>query len=474
MHALSPFPVPNRTRPIALVRSFSRRFFSFRARRTEQPPWLRNLLADDQPPPTLYAWTTSNLPGQKSSQPVHNGTSPDRERRRIYILGIGNLGILFATSLAKLPDRPPITLVVHREELLQSWAANPGLEIIQGSTGAAEKLADFDVEWWTEEEPLTGTATEVAQGSVIPNLLVTTKAPVALPQVDRVRRYLGPTSTIAFAQNGLCKLWPPYGAVYTLSRFPQGTHPNFLACVTTHGVTSRGTFRSEHASVADVKTGPVLLNPSVAATGIPDYLPGLLAQAPNLHGKSVSTEHLWVLQLEKLVVNCIINPLTAILRCKNGALFESPGGPVMRLVDTLLLEASTVLRQLILSPAIDAIIGIGGQQESSGSDGVIDRDMLLDRFSYPKLRQMVLDVGHKVRENSSSMLQDVQAGKRTEIRDFNGWLLDTAAMLGCHADVRHHRNLVALVETRTVVDEESIPLHFPSLRASTDASHVGS
>ncbi|KAL2753301.1 hypothetical protein ACRALDRAFT_2139603 [Sodiomyces alcalophilus JCM 7366] len=450
----------------------------------EQPPWLRNLLADVTPPPTLYAWTTSNLPqdvdstrsqshSNKSVQPVHVGTSSSPETRRIYILGIGNLGILFATSLAKLPDRPPITLVVHRKDLLQSWAANPGLEIISGSTGAAERSADFDVEWWTDQKPATGTPTEVAQGSVIPNLLVTTKAPVALPQVDRLRRYLGPTSTVAFAQNGLCKLWPPYGAAYTSSRFPQGAHPSFLACVTTHGVTSRGPFRSEHASVAEVKTGPVLLNRSVDAS-FPAYLPGLLAQAPKLHGKSVPTEDLWILQLEKLAVNCVINPLTAILRCKNGVLFERPDGPVMKLVDKLLLEASTVLQQLIQSPSADSIMGSERRDRTSSSDEVMDRDMLLDRFSYPKLKKMVLKVGHKVRENTSSMLQDIRADKPTEIRDFNGWLLDTAAMLGGQADVSHHRTLIALVESRTVVDEESILEHFPSLRSSSEASQVGS
>ncbi|ROT38462.1 6-phosphogluconate dehydrogenase C-terminal domain-like protein [Sodiomyces alkalinus F11] len=494
---LTAVPIANRIGQSLSIRLSSQRLFSSKAERMEQPPWLRNLLADVHPPPKLYAWTTSNLPqdtdSEKSNssprkplQPAHVESCSDPERRRrIYILGIGNLGILFATSLAKLPDRPPITLVVHREELLRSWAAHPGLEIIRGST--TEKLADFNVEWWTDQKPTTGTATEVAQGSVIPTLLVTTKASVALPQVDRIRRYLGATSTVAFAQNGICKLWPPYGAVYTSSRFPPGAHPNFFACVTTHGVTSDGRFRSEHASVADVKAGPVLLNPSAEededAAGIPAYLPTLLARAPGLHGKSVPTDDLWILQLEKLAVNCVVNPLTAVLRCKNGALFERPDGAVMQLIDKLLLEASAVFRQLIQSPSTDAILGKERREEGSSSSSsrsnsdevVIDRDILLDRFSYPQLKRMVLEVGHKVRQNTSSMLQDVRAGKPTEIRDVNGWLLDTAAMLGRQADVRHHRTLVALVESRTIVDEESILDHFPSLRpSSADGPQAGS
>ncbi|KND91594.1 hypothetical protein TOPH_03781 [Tolypocladium ophioglossoides CBS 100239] len=64
--------------------------------------------------------------------------------------------------------------------------------------------------------------------------------------------------------------------------------------------------------------------------------------------------------------------------------------------------------------------------------------------------------GARVGENTSSMLQDVQAGRQTEVRDFNGWLVDTAAFLDQGLDVSTHRALVALVESGTVLNKEEL------------------
>ncbi|KAJ8104499.1 hypothetical protein ONZ43_g7819 [Nemania bipapillata] len=61
---------------------------------------------------------------------------------------------------------------------------------------------------------------------------------------------------------------------------------------------------------------------------------------------------------------------------------------------------------------------------------------------------MVFDVGDKVGANTSSMLQDVQAGKSTEIDDFNGWLVDTARLLNKGLRLPAHEELIALVKSQ--------------------------
>ncbi|OHW91235.1 2-dehydropantoate 2-reductase [Colletotrichum incanum] len=335
--------------------------------------------------------------------------------------------------------------------------------------GSVHKYLNFDVELWSEEPPSIGLKREVAEGQGIRNLIVATKASQAIPEVDRVRRYLNDNSTIAFAQNGMCKLWPPYGEIYAKSRYLGSSYPNWLACVTTHGVTSLGRFKSIHTSEADLKIGPVFLN---KFPGKASYLSEILSRAPNLYGQAVTQDELWVLQLEKLIVNSIINPLTAILRCKNGELFLEKEGVLAELINVLLLEASNVLQALINDRSTDAILQPTPGEATLSTKGELNRKYihqrrdLLNRFSQSQLKEMLYRVGHKVRENTSSMLQDVRAGKQTEIHEFNGWLVETAGYLNDDLDITHHRILVDLVQNGNVSDKESLVDYFPCLKRS--------
>lgn len=418
--------------------------------------WLQKILQDTSKPPKLYAWTPANL---STNTPRHDekdkGDVDGSERRRIYVLGIGNLGRLFASSLAKQANRPPITLVVHRKELLQHWLSKPGIEMTV--LGKSEKITDFDIEWWTDQAPLVGPVREPALGGLIVNIIISTKAPDCMPQVDKLRRYLGNTSSIAFVHNGMCKLWPPSGNAYVEARFPQGSGPNWIACVTTHGVTSLGHFRSLHASIADVSVGPVIMNER-SGSGT-NYLLNQIVNAPDLGGRSISTGDLWIAQLEKLVVNSIINPLTTILRCKNGEIIIERNDLLLVIIDRLIDEASQVLKALILDPSTDGIL-LGDNHASLQTR----RDELLHRFSSPRLREMFYKVAAKVSDNKSSMLQDAEAGKKTEINDFNGWLVETADYLDPSLALPTHKKLITLVGDDVTLKRNELGGHFQYLR----------
>lgn len=434
------------------------RFFHAHARlmSSAQPPWLAAILTNTTPPPKLYAWTLPNvgLPNERET-PTNNDLA-----RRIFILGLGNMGRLYATYLAKCPDSPPITLVLHRRDLLQQWHSSPGVELARPHAGVTERNRAFDVEWWTDEKPTSGPVREVAsQGheatpGTIRNLIIATKATNAIPETDRVRRYLDGRSVVALAQNGMSKLWPPHGPSYVSQRFSPGKGPSFVALITRHGVISLSDsnyFSSVHASPADVAAGPVRLGQAPDAASQVDYFLSKVASAPHLNSTTVPRADLWVLQLEKLVVNSIINPLTAILRCQNGALFPSEPNPdadgllSLAIMDKLVRECSTVLRALLDHDSSAAIL-----QGSGTSPLTATRSTLKARFSFDSLRSMLHGVGAKVRDNTSSMLQDVQSGRTTEVRDFNGWLVDTAAFVhnddGAAPDVSTHRLLIDLVE----------------------------
>lgn len=420
------------------------------------PAWLQRVLDDHTAPPKLYAWTPRNLSVASEAAPgaVLKAETGDTEaNRRIYILGVGNIGRLYAMCLSKLADSPPITLVVHRRELLERWAASPGVELTRH--GQVHRNAAFDIEWWTDVAPPNSpcgapVAAEVAAGKYINNLIVATKAGDAIPQVERVRRYLAIRSTVAFAQNGMCKLWPPMGEAYVRSRFPDRTSPNWIACVTTHGVTSQGPFKSLHAAPANVLVGPVMAGGEDGKEM--GYLLRTIADAPDLDARQVSQKELWVAQLEKLVVNATINPLTAILRCKNGEILVPRGDALPDVINMLLGEASEVLGALILDPKSDDILLSGSADTGTSSEGLAteslkaSREQLLERLSFPQLQAMILNVGTKVSANTSSMLQDVEAGKMTEIDDFNGWLVDTARQLGKGLRLPTHEKLIELVK----------------------------
>ncbi|OAA61909.1 Ketopantoate reductase ApbA/PanE [Niveomyces insectorum RCEF 264] len=490
-----------------------------------QPEWLTRLLADNPGPgPKIYRQTVDDLlqSNDCSSRDLGSSVSSrgtcdaknraEDARRRIYILGAGNLGRLFAASLAKLPDRPPITLVVHRSSLLEQWHARPGLLLYpqsylrDGARAEDEKhtrVTGVDVEWWTDtprprlsHDRSMGAenTTDVAELGRIENLIVATKAQDALPQVDWLRRYLGPGTTVAFLQNGMNKLWPPYGAVYNAARYdddppPEATgtgtgvqarkHPRWLACVVTHGVLSLGPFESVHASPAGVAFGPVDREPPSEVSG--SYLDQQLLAAPQLQARRVSRSELWMLQLEKLMVNAVINPLTAILRCRNGDLFVQQEGHgdeaekhpdiVAQIIDQLIAEASNVMQHLALYDTSSRAI-LGEAPDAAAADGSAGSgcQAFLDRLSFTQLRAMVYRVGAVVKDNTSSMLQDVRAGKPTEVREFNGWIVDTAAYVeslgtanGKPLDVRAHQTLIDLVEAGAILQKEQLQPYFSFL-----------
>lgn len=418
--------------------------------RREMPQWLQTIINDTSQPPRPYAWTVKNLGRSRTSKEVQTRRALNRGdlERRVFVLGVGNLGRLYAACLSQLSDPPPITLVVHRRSLLEHWASNPGIEI--KSHGTLEKLSDLEIEWWTDEKPSVGPIREIADGGRISNLIVATKAPDAVPQADSLRRYLDASSTVVFVQNGVNRLWPPHGEAYSDLRYPEGSHPNWLHGVTMHGVYSEGPFSSVHSSPADVVIGPVLPNQNHPEKA--KYLTELITKAPHLAGRTVSRSQLWVLQLEKLVINMIINPLTATLRVKNGELFADQDGEMVKVMDLLLKETSNVLQALLRHESNVEIL----------RDDEVSQESLVERFSAPNLRQMLYRVGEKVKLNKSSMFQDMESGKQTEIRDINGWLVETAKFLDQSLDVSSHTALIDLVEQRVQLNKFELARHLRS------------
>ncbi|CEJ80095.1 hypothetical protein VHEMI00300 [[Torrubiella] hemipterigena] len=451
------------------------------------PRWLATLLADNRPPPRLFAWTPANLPSLRAAslaQGNHeshtNGddfhTIPNSSEERIFIIGAGNIGRLYASYMAQHPNPLPITLVVHRKELLSQWVASEGIGVSNIGGSRVFRSKQFNIEWWTDTRPQFGPVREVADGKKLRNVFIATKATAGLPEADRLRRYLGRSSSVVFAQNGVCKLWPPHGPSYIAGRYQAGDAPTFSACVVNHGVASSGPFSSIHSVPADASIGPVLWAPDPTPPRVQqtrqhkrrpwdNFFIRYIASTPLLDTKRVSSGELWLLQLEKLVANSAINPLSALLRCKTGILFASddPHDPLAKVLDKMLWQTSSVIQRLINHDiSRDIVASYTEQQYGAGIDGNLHealakvRIKLTQRFSPPVLKAKLYVFGRKLDAHRSSMLQDAEAGRKTEVRDFNGWIVDMAHFLDPDLDVSVHQGLIELIESGQALDKEEL------------------
>ena len=116
----------------------------------------------------------------------------------------------------------------------------------------------------------------------------------------------------------------------------------------------------------------------------------------------------------KLAVNCIINPLTAIHVCANGVLAQRRA---------LAAEVAALCDEVAL------ISRAAGYADIAAA-----------------LQQNVADVITGTAGNRSSMLQDVECGRRTEIDYITGYLLQVAEQHGI--DAPHNRALLESIKKR--------------------------
>lgn len=112
---------------------------------------------------------------------------------------------------------------------------------------------------------------------------------------------------------------------------------------------------------------------------------------------------------KKLIVNCAVNPLTAILKVKNGELLK-----VQDLVRLIINESVMVAEE----------------------EGF--------RFNENKIFEMTMNVIKDSAENKSSMLQDVLKGNKTEIDFLNGKIVELAEKH--KVDVPVNKTLVGMVK----------------------------
>jgi len=166
-----------------------------------------------------------------------------------------------------------------------------------------------------------------------------------------------------------------------------------LDCPVLAGTTDYGARYREPGVVECTGVGEVVLGPRPGATDhvevAQDVGDAFRAAGIETRVEADMQPRLW----EKLAVNAGINPVTALARVENGALVDGPAGPV----------------------AERAAVEVAGAARAAGVD-------LPDEGAKAALRR----VASATAANRSSMLQDVEAGRRTEIDAISGYVVERA------------------------------------------------
>jgi 2-dehydropantoate 2-reductase len=277
-----------------------------------------------------------------------------------HILGAGAMGCLFADALQRAGGST--TLLMR--------------------TGVTDKQLTVVVESGDTKREYRLAATNPDDTGAISHLLVTTKAYDVRAAVAGVAHRLLPGSVVLLLVNGM-----------GLAEQLRADWPDLaIFCGTsTEGAYTRAAQHIVHAGRGETRIGRQGETASPPWFGLWQRGLGNCVWDPEINTA------LW----QKLAVNCVINPLTAIHRCPNGALAEQP-------------TLATQVQQLC-----DEVAAVS---HAAGFSGVAD-----------SLPQTVAAVIAGTATNRSSMLQDIEQRRPTEIDYITGHLLQVAAQHGIDA-----------------------------------------
>lgn len=213
-------------------------------------------------------------------------------------------------------------------------------------------------------------------------LLVSTKSFATLHAMEAIKHRISAGCRILLLQNGIGIQWK------VEQIFPRA---HVVAGVTTEAAYRRGRFQVIHAGRGHTRFGAVSTIPSAV---VDDWR--RLCRSIGLSAEWV--DDIWPVLWHKVSVNCCINALTALRQCRNGELLES--ADLRRQIRGLVAEIQQVMR-----------VGELG-------------------FSFPNLYDEVCEIIAATSQNYSSMCQDVERGRPTEIEHINGFICAQGKLTG--------------------------------------------
>jgi 2-dehydropantoate 2-reductase len=281
-------------------------------------------------------------------------------RHRIGLIGAGPVGSLLATALA---HNGASFIWVARS--IERRAQLPALAL---------STADTEASWQLDPALVVENTLELGE---VEWLVLAVKAQNVLPLLAELNPY--PGRKVLVVANGLHSGPFHLGLLYGGARLDEGTV-----------VTGR---RNE------LMIGPLTVDDHSA-----DLLGDLSAPWLTVNPHSRIETPMWL----KLALNCVANPLSALLNLENGALLSLVGSPLVR---ALLEELALVLHHEL----------------SSG-----------ESFMPEDLGAMLVKLLTDTAGNSSSMREDLLAGRETEIEYLDLAVVERARLKGVDCPALEH------------------------------------
>ncbi|KAH9997720.1 ketopantoate reductase PanE/ApbA C terminal-domain-containing protein [Russula compacta] len=276
----------------------------------------------------------------------------------------------------------------------------------------------------------------------IESLIVAIKAYTVVDSVKALVPRLTPNSTIVLLHNGMGVY---ERLVEDVFRNPE-QRPHLIVAVNDHGAWNKDYFHTVHAGVGSITFGIVAdprgrnFEPLAADEDVPNQeqalsldnimspqegddsryrsLRNTVAALSDLSGLNATWKRISYVEVamkRKLVVNSVINPLTALLGCRNGDLLESA-------------EARKIINRVCIEAA--RAFALQAQEEEGSWDDREKQVRIRAGFSRlspglaaSALEEECLRVIRVTAGNVSSMLSDVRSGSYTEVDYMNGYLV---------------------------------------------------
>ena len=296
-----------------------------------------------------------------------------------HICGVGAIGSLWASTLITRGSN--VTLLLRDTD-----------QLTQYQTAGGVNLLEDDGQIHTQPNALIPNSPPHEQ---IKHMLVCCKSYATLGAVLPWRNHLADDAQIVLLQNGM-------GSAQALQRAMPNA--NIYCATSTDGAWRKGPFDVVRAGIGETFIG--CFSDHLLEAEIPSSIQSLLDTSHGSHEikNNPFTPILnisWHTDIRtpmwhKLAINSVVNALTAIYQCSNGELINHPQGRLR--LEQLCIETQDVMARVGIAP-----LGQG-------------------------LLQTVVRILQQTALNKSSMLQDCEAGRPTEVAAINGYIIEQGAL----------------------------------------------
>ncbi|MGF2615547.1 2-dehydropantoate 2-reductase [Rossellomorea vietnamensis] len=269
---------------------------------------------------------------------------------KVGVIGGGSIGLLFAAYLGKIFE---VTLYVKRQEQ-EDTLNQKGITLREGGTSTSTHIK----------------ASNELEDLGVQDLIIIAVKQYHLEDLYEALTNIPPGIPLLFLQNGI-------GHLKILEVLP---HEHIYV-----GTVEHGSLKESDHVVAHKGKGKT--NTAVYRGNI-DLLKELSRNSRDFP-LEVQQDY-EVMLLEKLAVNAVINPLTAVLGVKNGRLFE--------IAEYEALAKEVFNEIILLYPKLKGVLGF----------------------------EEIKAIAYRTRENTSSMLADIKAKRRTEVEAILGAVIEEA------------------------------------------------